>query len=235
MWIKKGTITRARFEELNEKLFQSTLEPVVEALKLAKLNKKDIDQVVLVGGSSWRFGCPSSWRAPKEVPSIQVTFSVDCNNILHCSAVDLATGKSKKVTITSNGKLTKQQIEDVIEEGWRNKEEDLWEAKRLEALYELEEYCFNIAQTLKSTPDIAHWSDVEDDDDDGDGDDSDEESSRFVSKNDIMQQCEVVTDWLQCNALAELEEFSYQMSLMAKMFNPFIKRLYRLKRVEYSF
>lgn len=52
MWIKKGTITRARFEELNEKLFQSTLEPVVEALKLAKLSKKDIDQVVLVGGST---------------------------------------------------------------------------------------------------------------------------------------------------------------------------------------
>jgi len=48
----KASITRARFEELNEKLFRSTLEPVVEALKLAKLSKKDIDQVVLVGGST---------------------------------------------------------------------------------------------------------------------------------------------------------------------------------------
>ncbi len=46
------TITRAKFEELIHDLVQSTLEPVRKALKDAKLEKKDIDKVILVGGST---------------------------------------------------------------------------------------------------------------------------------------------------------------------------------------
>mgnify|MGYP004479770341 FL=1 len=46
------TITRAKFESLCKDLFDSTLDAVRKALKDAKLSKNDIDQVVLVGGSS---------------------------------------------------------------------------------------------------------------------------------------------------------------------------------------
>ena len=46
------TLTRAKFEELIHDLVQSTLEPVRKALKDAKLDKKDIDKVILVGGST---------------------------------------------------------------------------------------------------------------------------------------------------------------------------------------
>ena len=46
------TLTRAKFEELNMDLFESTLEPVKKALKDAKLTAKDIDKVLLVGGST---------------------------------------------------------------------------------------------------------------------------------------------------------------------------------------
>ena len=46
------TITRAKFENLCKDLFDSTLDAVRKALKDAKLSNKDIDQVVLVGGSS---------------------------------------------------------------------------------------------------------------------------------------------------------------------------------------
>ena len=46
------TITRAKFEELISDLVQSTLEPVRKALKDAKMDKKDIDKVILVGGST---------------------------------------------------------------------------------------------------------------------------------------------------------------------------------------
>lgn len=45
-------ITRAKFEELTRDLIDSTLEPVRKALKDAKLTKKDIDKVLLVGGST---------------------------------------------------------------------------------------------------------------------------------------------------------------------------------------
>ena len=46
------TLTRAKFEELNMDLFESTMEPVRKALKDAKMTAKDIDKVLLVGGST---------------------------------------------------------------------------------------------------------------------------------------------------------------------------------------
>ncbi|KAF6779974.1 hypothetical protein AHF37_00586 [Paragonimus kellicotti] len=46
------SITRARFEELNADLFRGTLEPVEKALKDAKMEKNQIHEIVLVGGST---------------------------------------------------------------------------------------------------------------------------------------------------------------------------------------
>ncbi|RMZ87838.1 hypothetical protein DV736_g4942, partial [Chaetothyriales sp. CBS 134916] len=46
------TLTRAKFEELNNDLFKKTLKPVEQVLKDAKVSKKDIDDIVLVGGST---------------------------------------------------------------------------------------------------------------------------------------------------------------------------------------
>ncbi len=45
-------LTKAKFEDLCRDLFDSTLEPVRNALKDAKLTKNDINQVILVGGST---------------------------------------------------------------------------------------------------------------------------------------------------------------------------------------
>jgi heat shock protein 5 len=46
------TLTRARFEELNVDLFKKTLGPVQKVLDDGDMEKKDIDEVVLVGGST---------------------------------------------------------------------------------------------------------------------------------------------------------------------------------------
>ena len=46
------TLSKAKFEDLNKDLFDSTLEPVRKALKYAGLTAKDINKVILVGGSS---------------------------------------------------------------------------------------------------------------------------------------------------------------------------------------
>ncbi|CAF4024342.1 unnamed protein product [Rotaria sordida] len=47
-----STLTRARFEELCIDLFRSTLEPVEKALRDAKMDKSNIHEIVLVGGST---------------------------------------------------------------------------------------------------------------------------------------------------------------------------------------
>ncbi|KAI9376564.1 78 kDa glucose-regulated protein [Aspergillus egyptiacus] len=46
------TLTRAKFEELNMDLFKKTLKPVEQVLKDAKVSKSEIDDIVLVGGST---------------------------------------------------------------------------------------------------------------------------------------------------------------------------------------
>uniref|UniRef100_UPI00358E8FD4 heat shock cognate 71 kDa protein-like n=1 Tax=Myxine glutinosa TaxID=7769 RepID=UPI00358E8FD4 len=46
------SITRARFEELNADLFRGTLEPVEKSLRDAKLDKAQIHDIVLAGGST---------------------------------------------------------------------------------------------------------------------------------------------------------------------------------------
>merc|ERR1719292_66127 len=46
------TLTRAKFEELNMDLFKGTLKPVQKVLEDADLGKKEIDEIVLVGGST---------------------------------------------------------------------------------------------------------------------------------------------------------------------------------------
>jgi molecular chaperone DnaK (HSP70) len=46
------TISRAKFEELNLDLFKKTLTPVTQVLKDAGMSKNDIDEIILVGGST---------------------------------------------------------------------------------------------------------------------------------------------------------------------------------------
>merc|ERR1712080_444822 len=46
------TLTRAKFEELNMDLFRSTMKPVQKVLEDADLQKKEVDEIVLVGGST---------------------------------------------------------------------------------------------------------------------------------------------------------------------------------------
>ncbi|EGV66327.1 Heat shock protein ssb1 [Yamadazyma tenuis] len=47
-----ANITRARFEDINSALFKSTLDPVEQVMKDAKIAKSAVDEVVLVGGST---------------------------------------------------------------------------------------------------------------------------------------------------------------------------------------
>jgi len=46
------TLTRARFEELNQDLFRSTMEPVEKVLRDSKIDKSQVHEIVLVGGST---------------------------------------------------------------------------------------------------------------------------------------------------------------------------------------
>merc|ERR1719480_480054 len=63
--------------------------------------------------------------APRGVPQIEVTFDIDANGILNVSAMDKSTGKENKITITNDkGRLSKDDIERMVNEAEKYKEED---------------------------------------------------------------------------------------------------------------
>jgi molecular chaperone DnaK len=62
--------------------------------------------------------------APRGVPQIEVTFDIDANGIINVTAKDKATGKEQKVTITASTNLDKQDVEKMVEEARKHKQED---------------------------------------------------------------------------------------------------------------
>ena len=63
---------------------------------------------------------------------IEVTFDIDANGILNVSALEKGTGKTQKITITNDkGRLSKEEIEKMVSEAEKFKEED--EKKLLES------------------------------------------------------------------------------------------------------
>ena len=77
------TLTRAKFENLIEDLVESTIEPVRKALKDAKMTKKDIDKVILVGGST---RIPMVYDLIKEELGQEPSREVNPDEVVACGA-----------------------------------------------------------------------------------------------------------------------------------------------------
>merc|ERR1712070_666023 len=87
--------------------------------------------------------------APRGTPQIKVTFDIDANGILNVNALDKASGKSQKITITNDtGRLTQADIEKMVNDAEKFEEEDELIAKKIEAKNGFENYCFQIKNTL---------------------------------------------------------------------------------------
>jgi L1 cell adhesion molecule like protein len=88
--------------------------------------------------------------APRGVPQIEVTFDVDTNGILNVSANDKISGKNKSITIKNDkGRLSKEEIDKLIQEAEKYKEEDEKHAAQIAARNELDGYVSSIKSTLQ--------------------------------------------------------------------------------------
>jgi len=87
--------------------------------------------------------------APRGVPQIEVSFDIDANGIMNISAADKSTGKSNKITITNDkGRLSKEQIEEMIKKAEEFKEEDEKLKENIEAKNGLENYLYNLKNSM---------------------------------------------------------------------------------------
>lgn len=82
---------------------------------------------------------------PRGIPQIEIVYDVDANGILNVSASEKSSGKTNKITITNDkGRLSKEDIERMVEEAERYKNDDLIVKERVEAKNKLEEQIYNI-------------------------------------------------------------------------------------------
>ena len=87
--------------------------------------------------------------APRGVPQIEVTFDIDANGILNVSAQDKSTGKSNQITITNEkGRLSQAEIDRMVQEAEKYRDEDEANKSKIEAKNGLENYCFTMRNTL---------------------------------------------------------------------------------------
>jgi len=90
--------------------------------------------------------------APRGTPQIEVAFDVDANGILQVSAQDRASGKTQKITITSDkGRLGEEEIERMVREAEDNAEADKTAREGVEAKNMLESYLYNLRTSVTET------------------------------------------------------------------------------------
>ncbi|KAM8854022.1 LOW QUALITY PROTEIN: heat shock protein family A (Hsp70) member 8b [Synchiropus picturatus] len=146
--------------------------------------------------------------APRGVPQITVTFDIDANGIMNVTAADKSTGKENKITITNDkGRLSKEDIERMVNEAERYKNEDDKQREKVAAKNNLESYAFHMKSFVE--------------DDKVKGKISDED------KNKILEKSKEVIAWLDVNQSAEKEEFDHQRKELESVCNPIVTKMYQ--------
>jgi len=87
---------------------------------------------------------------PRGKPQIEVTFDLDANGILQVNALDKTTGKSEKITITNDkGRLSQEQIDIMVKDAEKYKDDDQKQRERIESKNQLENYAYTIRSSLQ--------------------------------------------------------------------------------------
>ena len=130
-----------------------------------------------------KFELTSIPPAPRGVPQIDVTFDIDANGIMNVSAVEKSTGRENKITITNDkGRLSKDDIERMVKDAEKYKDEDDKQKDRISAKNALESYVFAMKQSVE---DEKLKDKI-----------SDEERTKIVDK------CKEVLEWLDKNQVS---------------------------------
>nr|GEU40119.1 heat shock cognate 70 kDa protein 2-like [Tanacetum cinerariifolium] len=146
--------------------------------------------------------------APRGVPQINVCFDIDANGILNVSAEDKVGGQTNKITITNDkGRLSKDEIEKMVQEAEKYKAEDEEHKKKVEAENALENYAYNMRNTIND----------------------DKVGSKLPAddKKKVEDAIDETVKWLDVNQLAEAEEFEDKQKELERVCNPIIAKMYQ--------
>merc|ERR1719270_1002490 len=115
---------------------------------------------------------------------------------------------NQKITITNDkGRLSKEEIEKMVNDAEKFKAEDDLQKERIAAKNGLESYCFNMKSTVE-----------------------DDKLKGKISESDlktISDKWEDTTKWLDQNQSAEVDEFKHKQSEIEGICNPIVSKLYQ--------
>jgi L1 cell adhesion molecule like protein len=147
--------------------------------------------------------------APRGVPQIEVTFDMDANGVLNVNAMDKAGGKSNKITITNDkGRLSKDDIERMVSEAERYKDEDAKHKKKIDARNGFENYVYSVKNST-SEPGLK---------------DKLTENDRAT----IEDACKSAIEWLETASGSETdaEQYEAEQKKLEGIVAPIVSKLY---------
>lgn len=87
--------------------------------------------------------------APRGVPQIEVAFDIDANGILNVTALDKATGREQRITITASSGLSKGEVERMVREAELHAQEDRRRKEEIETRNRVDSLVYQTERTLK--------------------------------------------------------------------------------------
>ena len=143
--------------------------------------------------------------APRGVPQVEVTFDINADGILNVNALDKTSGKSEKITITNDkGRLSAEDIEKMVADAEKFKEEDEQNYKRIEAKNKLEGYLYGVTSSL--TDELKTKMDSDD-------------------LETINTTIENGKEWLEGHQDCDTEEYESKMKEYEAVISPIITKL----------
>merc|ERR1711992_236114 len=132
----------------------------------------------------------------------------ELNGILNVSALDKSTGKEAKITITNDkSRLSKDEIEKMVEDAEKFKKDDEEEAERIKGKMSLEAYCLDLKSALENEKlDQAKIS---------------------QEKKKIVDTCNKAVKWIGKNKLASKEEYEDKEKCVKAVCDPIITALFK--------
>ena len=100
-----------------------------------------------------RFQLTGIAPAPRGVPQIEVTFSIDRNGIVNVSAKDKATNNEQKITITASTNLTEEEIQQRVKEAEQFAEQDKKRKEEVETLNHADSLIYEMEKQLRENGD----------------------------------------------------------------------------------
>jgi heat shock protein 5 len=147
--------------------------------------------------------------APRGVPQIEVSFEIDVNGILNVAAEDKGTGNKNQITITNDkGRLSEEDIQRMVREAEEAAEEDKIAKERVEARNQLENYAYQIRNTINDEEKLGDKITAED-------------------KETIQDAIKQALDWLEENATADKEEYDAEYKRLEKIVQPIFSKIYQ--------